>query len=1043
MLSLRLALRALRWRIAASITVFMVALIGITAAAVGPIYLHAVDETILSNRLLSAPQTQRDLRIVRETAPGVNDVNWHVAVQSLGAQAADARYFDPPVYSEQAPVEWHGLTRYASEFAAVDGLCRHVRVIAGKCLTDTSRDGTLVTQRTAAQQHLSVGQVLEPEPSQTQGSIEVRIVGIVAPIRPHGAYWAPWNYLDAADTVFDTRLPQLDAFFVSHRMLYSLQHAIAQTLSVNLRLRANNVRLDDLAAIRDHIARLQNAAAQMTSLSGSTIPTVASGLPTILAAMQTEMTLARTLVILSTAQLVLLAIVILYAVVAGTAATFGHEVALAKLRGRRARQVIAQGVAQPVLLVLVAAPCAALLAWAIVKLLAGHLLDRTASVAFPTSATEVIAAATVASVIAATVAARRIVGAPVGALLRRNNDPADSGVGLLLVDAATVALAVAGIVELVATGTTDSSKTNPLSAVAGIMLGAAIAVITVRLLPLLGRVLVRHTRESPRLAGYLAVRQIVRRPAGARVIVLVGVALALASFAIVTWSVADTNRGQRALSAAGAHTVLTVRTDHGVNDLRSAVERADPTGRSMAAAVVQVDRSTPLLAVDTKRFAAVAAWTSNNSDAGLHTILADLVPRTAAPIEVTGEALRLSLDITKLPRRGPALILTASLTGGDHISSSQSFGTVSRGRHAYTADVGTLCTAPCRLTGLSLADKPGLSTPTPTPNNAQVEGRIVAAQAPSTTSRTWRPVLGFDQPTRWRSDTTGIVRLLPAPNGLAFTLQKSSPDSPWPGIVSADTPDQLPALVASGTAGTYLGPAIHDITSFGLDSASLSLEGVDTAVTLPGLDRTGVMVDFGSVLAAARGGLSSSTRLEVYVASGAPSDLTARLARQGVHVVSVLHAATLRRRLDHTGPAYADGLFLIAAGVATVLALGATVLAGVTTARRRSYELAALEAAGVRPRSLRLSAAVEQGILLVAGLIVGLAGGIVGARLALPSTPIFIDPESGPPIEHQLPVGLLAVLAAALVIVFVVTSLVIARFVSHQASASRLREAQT
>ena len=41
----------------------------------------------------------------------------------------------------------------------------------------------------------------------------------------------------------------------------------------------------------------------------------------------------------------------------------------------------------------------------------------------------------------------------------------------------------------------------------------------------------------------------------------------------------------------------------------------------MAAAVVQVDRSTPLLAVDTKRFDGVAAWSPGNSNVGLHSIL--------------------------------------------------------------------------------------------------------------------------------------------------------------------------------------------------------------------------------------------------------------------------------------------------------------------------------------------------------------------------------------------------------------------------------------
>ena len=1041
MLSLRLALRALRWRAAASVTVFMVALIGITAAAVGPIYLHAVDETVLTQRLLTAPQTQRDLRIDRSTTVGLTDVDWHVAVMSLATQASDPRFFDRPVYSEQAPIEWSGLTKYATELAAIDDLCQHVHVVSGSCLPDSGRRDTVVTERTAQQQHITVGQLLEPTSTETNEVLPVRVVGIVAPLRPQGAYWAPWNYLSAASSVFDTRLPQLDAFFVSHATLAAHQHTIGETVSANLRLRANNIRLDDLPRLRANISQLQNSAAQMASESTGSIPTVASGLPEILQAMQQEMSLARTLVILSTVQLVLLAIVILYAVVAGTAAATGHEVALAKLRGRRLRQVVAQGVAQPVLLVLLAAPCSALLAWAIVKLLAGHLLASDASVAFPVSAIEVVGAATAASVVAASVAARRIIASPVGALLRRNSDPSDSAVGLLLVDAATVALAIAGVVELVATGALTSGRTNPLSAIAAIMLGAALGVVVVRLLPSVGRALVRRTSESPRLAVFLAVRQIVRRPAGARVIVLIGVALALATFAIVNWSVADSNRQVRALGQAGADTVLTVRTDRDVHDLRTEVDQADPSGHSMAAAVVQVDRSTPLLAVDTKRFDGVAAWSPGNSNVGLHSILTGLVPAPRPSIDLSDTALRLTLDITELPSVGPKLQLTAFLTGADHVSVTYGLGTVRLGRHSYRADVGTLCTAPCRVTGLALADKPGFSRVTP--NNAEIKGTISAAQAPSTDSTSWQPVPGFDQPPRWRSDTTGFVRLLPSPGALGFVMQKTSPESPWPGIISADTPPQLPAVVATGTASTYLGPAIHDITSFGLDSNALSLDGVHIVVSLPGLDRTGVMIDFGAALAAARGGLASTTRLEVFVSPGAPTDMPAALAKHGVHVISTVHAASFQDRLDHTGPAYADGLFLIAAGVATALAIGATVLAGVTTARRRAYELAALEVAGVRPRTLRRSAAVEQGIVLVAGLLVGLAAGSIGARLALPSTPVFVNSDVGPPVEHNLPVGLLAILSAVLIVVFAATSWLIARVVARQASAGGLREAQT
>ena len=359
MLSLRLALRALRWRAAASVTVFMVALIGITAAAVGPIYLHAVDETVLTHRLLTAPQTQRDLRIDRNTTVGLTDVDWHVAVMSLATQASNPRFFDRPVYSEQAPIEWQRVDevrhRARCHRRPVPARARGFRIVpAGR---EPTRHRGHRAHRAAATHQGRAAPRTRRRPRRTRSCPSASWASWRRFGR-NGAYWAPWTYLSAASSVFDTRLPQLDAFFVSHATLAAHQHTIGETVSANLRLRANNIRLDDLPQLRAHISELQNSAAQMSAESTGSIPTVASGLPEILQAMQQEMSLARTLVILSTVQLVLLAIVILYAVVAGTAAATGHEVALAKLRGRRLRQVVTQGVAQPVLLVLLAAPCA-------------------------------------------------------------------------------------------------------------------------------------------------------------------------------------------------------------------------------------------------------------------------------------------------------------------------------------------------------------------------------------------------------------------------------------------------------------------------------------------------------------------------------------------------------------------------------------------------------------------------------------------------------------------------------------------------------------
>jgi ABC-type antimicrobial peptide transport system permease subunit len=202
------------------------------------------------------------------------------------------------------------------------------------------------------------------------------------------------------------------------------------------------------------------------------------------------------------------------------------------------------------------------------------------------------------------------------------------------------------------------------------------------------------------------------------------------------------------------------------------------------------------------------------------------------------------------------------------------------------------------------------------------------------------------------------------------------------------------------------------------------------------------MVDYGAALAAMASPASTTTRYQVWLSPAAPSDMAARLARQHVHVQRTLHASRYRAALDHSGPAFADSLFLASALAAIVLAVGATAVARAVSVRRRGYELAALEAVGVSPRTLRRATAAEQGGVFAIGLLVGLAAGLVGSWLALPSTPVFVDASTGPPLVLGLPWALLAALAAGLVVVFVVVSVATARLVERAATPSQLRGAQ-
>jgi len=1037
-LILRLALRAIRWRAVASATVFLVAVVAILAATVGPIYLHAVDQTVLASHLKDASLSQRDVFVSRETEVGYAGVNWDAQVRSLAGQFEHDHLFARPVSEEQVDVNYEGPDPLKSQIASVEDLCAHVRIIRGRCVSGDSTNATLISANTAAAEHLTVGGTLASSTISGGVPIMLHVVGVYRPLAPGGSFWEPWALFQFGQPGQLTELPPGDASFVTPAALSSLVQQVPETLSENLALLPDNVGYDDVGELRTTIARANATIARLSDRAGATggsVVAVTTSLPTILDGTTHETSLASTLVTVATAQLALLAIFLLYAVVANTTAAQGPEVALAKLRGRRAGSVLLQSVAQPVALVLAAAPVGALLAWIIVRLLAASLLRHPVDVVFPPAAYGVAALAVAGGVLAAVVAARRIVVTPVGALMRLGAPPPGSPTGLLVADVAAVTIAVAGLVELEVGGVLNSGKPNPLSVLAPTLLAVAAAVVALRLLPFLARQLARWTRDSPRLATFLAVRQLLRRPAEARAVLLVAVAVSVAAFALTTWADSAHNRSLRALNSAGADTVLFVRPGAGVGDLRTAVDRADPGGHSMAVAYTNSDGLPPLIAVDAARFASVGAWVPGNSSASLSSVLHRL-GAGVAPVTVTGTRLRLHVDLIRHPSQ--PVQLAVNFAEPNHTQATRTVGPVAPGSGSYDISLPSACANGCRVTALDLTANTLANLQTFGTQVSEIRA-VIGASARSDGG--WRPVTSFADHTRWRGDGQGPVALRTAGAALSLDVQQV-PGAEWPSVVSAAIPTVIPAVVASAQAAVEEGNQIHNVEAVGLDRQAVFVDGVFRAVTLPQVGRGGVMVDFGTALAAMGHPAAATTHYEVWLSSDAPSDMAARLARQHVYVQRTIHSASYRSALDDSGPAFADSLFLLSALAATILAIGATAIGRVLSVRRRGYELAALEAVGVSPGTLRRATAAEQGSVFGIGLVVGLAAGLIGSQLALPSTPVFVDRATGPPLVLGLPWALLAALTIGMVVVFVAVSLATASVIERAATPSQLRGAQ-
>ena len=244
-LILRLALRAIRWRAAASAAVFVVAVVAILAATVGPIYLHAVDETVLARHLNDASVFQRDVVVSRDSESGFPRVDWAAQVRSLAGEVAHDHLFTRPVFEQQVDVVYGGADQLKTEIASIENLCPHVRIVRGRCLSGNSTSQTLISANTAAAEHLTVGDTLATT-SSTGVAIPLRVVGVYRPVAPAGSFWELWDLFQFGQPGQENAAPPGDASFVTSAALTSRLERVPETLSANVAL------LPGACALRRH-----------------------------------------------------------------------------------------------------------------------------------------------------------------------------------------------------------------------------------------------------------------------------------------------------------------------------------------------------------------------------------------------------------------------------------------------------------------------------------------------------------------------------------------------------------------------------------------------------------------------------------------------------------------------------------------------------------------------------------------------------------------------------------------------------------------------
>lgn len=1032
-------LRALWWRRGLSLATLIVAGITVAAGSLGPLYARAADESTLRDRLnQSASDTALHFTFTRKISTDAELAQTAGLGPKPGSIAAYPRTIVATSQKTQASTlaqEAVGDVGPSTQMVWRDGACAHFVLTQGRCPTRPGE--ALASERTLAGDYygwqlgttLVLSDVLR-DLSATGGfgsaASRVRIVGAYRLRDAADPFWEGRSYFDAHPGVGAGFVPDtVDGLFVDRSELQTLAAGSTMQVQVDYPIDPGRLRLAGVGRLKSSVQQLlelRPAPASGDSFSTNVLP--------VLAAAHSEQLLVNLSTLLVSLQLAVLAWLVLFQVIADAVEAKGAEIALAKLRGLRPTATVRFGLAEPVLLVAVATPLGLLGGWLAVRVFASTVLVAGTPVHLTPATFVAVAASLAGSLVAAVAAGRKTLRRSVLEQWRRTPGHQPSRL-MLALDVVLAAAAVFGLV-LLRRASTDG---NPHSAtlLAPALLVFAVALLGIRLLPLVLRPLLPMTRGTRRIGLFLAARQVVRRPAGLRLAALLAVAVGLATFAIAGEGVATRNRDARARVEVGAPQVASVQFEP-LHDPVAATHRVDPAGDwAMATASWLPDGggsvTGQVLAVDASRLAAVAY--SGDTDWSTRDAAKALVPPSVPPpVQFKATELRVSIDaLTLSPGNPPTVLLNLRRPGQTQLAIRA--GSLALGSHSYSAAVP--CASGCTLGGLTW-DRP-IDT------FGDLTGTVEVSKLEYLDSGPWQPLAAdLSTPGGWRQATqagNASDQVSVSDRGVQDVYSSRAGGSA--GIAHSDSPRPLlmlaaPKGVASGSNGAPT-PQMSDATQ-----AVAAIRVVGTPDVLPSVLDDGVLIDVSAVRVQLPG-FDSEASWSIWLGPRAPPDALQRLRAAGL----VVGAGTTERiraaELGRQGPALALRLLVVCAIAGSILAVGGTAIAIASTGRRRSFELASLRAIGIKRRTLLRGSIIEQLLLLGAAMVLGVPAGYLAARLSMPSIPEFADHT--PVALHYAPAALGVLLfALAFLVLLTITSVVAGRALMRAAAPSRLREAE-
>jgi hypothetical protein len=1011
-LALGTLMRGLRARAMLSVGSVLLTALAIGSAVLGPGFSSAVTSSYLLTRLADEPVNRTGLSFTLDPSPAL--AGGPVAVRAA-ARDAVARHVSGRYGRAQLQLESGRFTEGDMQLMllAKPDACRHL-IVVGRC---PSRPGEVLVSRVDAATHgFTIGSTVR--------------VGPAGPVRVVGSYRLPDH---AAGFWFDpgrmVSLPAYTSITIGHRPAQPAPLVTAAATFSGLPRQDWHVRIDRPLAVGPDfdIADLRAAVDTARTVHGAHVADSAglltaddlNDLPAIGREVLRQQRTAERSIAPAVLCLVLVALALLLRLLTAAAELRLPELALASLRGTTSRRRWLLGMAEPVLLVLLAVPVGAALGAGLLVVLVRWWLRPGLPVPLPWSA----ALAGVLMVLAALVVA----AVAVGAVLRVSLSDQLTGVRRPRASRRVVRLAqlalLAVVVALLAGKLAPGRRGNP--DVADLVLPVLLAVLAglaaTRLAAAAAGWWTRR-RTARSLSVLVAVRAIARRREGTLVILPITAAVAIGVFATGVYSAAAHWRQSVAATRAPAATVWSSPLP--LSQTVALTHRLDPHGKWLMGAATVGYSSGLYTVVDSPRLARVAGWPDLWTPGTSAADVARLIGPDSPQPELTGGRVGLTLD----NRTGTALTVELHLVTATARRTSAYLGPYGPGVSTRSARA-PYCRGGCRVEGLAAGGP--VAAPVPLQGTVGIirltgdghpvplvaGGWVVAPQVEADSPQPVKDV---------RASGGGVVaRLDSAGRAAQVALATGGVPALRPVVVGTDALAPLRRAEARAVPGASVG-------------GEVPVRPVLTARSLPFVGPSGILVDY-TTFFADRQVFEQLFQSRVLADAATPAPVRRALAARGLTVDTT--RASVQRLLDNGAYALALRLYAVAAVLVLVMAFAGLLVSTAVQLPERRRDAAALRVVGVPRRTVLGAVANELLVVLGSAAVAGVAAGALAEYVVLRTVTLgTVDDTHTPALVASVEWPWLLLVAGGTVVALLVVAVVSGALAVRGARGSTLRE---